>query len=155
MHKATESAPAWHGDSTRVATSDTACDRAKVNGNSCNEAAALALLPSPGFKYGQDVLLQKPGTCSDYSNTFLTDERTGMPKKCARSLQMPIMLNKHLETSATVEQELHFETSKMSGHLTSLTAALKRLKVAEFTIWTGITSFNLLFPSKKLFTINN
>lgn len=72
-----------------------------------------------------------------------------MPQKCARSLQMPIMLNKHFETSATVEQELHCETSKMSGRLTSLTAALKRLKVAEFTIWTGITSFNSLLSIKK------
>lgn len=74
-------------------------------------------------------------------------------QECHKNVQghyrMPIMLNKHFETRATVEQELHCETSKMSGCLTSLTAALKSLKVAEFTIWTGITSFNFLFSIKK------
>lgn len=80
-----------------MATRDTACNRAHVNGTSCNEAAALALLHSPGFKHSQDVLFQEAGNCSDYSNIFFTDERTGMPEKCVRSLQMPVMLNRHLE----------------------------------------------------------
>lgn len=139
MHKATDSAPVWHEDSTTVAT------RVNVHGASCSEAAALALLHSPGFKHGQDELLREQGNCSDYSNTFFTDERTGMPQKCRRLLQIPIMLNKYLEQ----EQQWN---RRPQNCFTSLIAALKRLKVAEFTVWTGITSFNFLLSIKKTFS---
>lgn len=63
---------------------------------------------------------------------------------------MPIMLNKHLKKCKS-KQELHYETSKMLRCLTYLIATLKRLKVAEFTIWTGITGFNFLLSVKQTF----
>lgn len=69
-----------------MATGDTACNRAIVNCTSRSEATALALLRNPKFKDCQDVLFQEPGNCKDYSNSFFTNERTGMPAKCVRDV---------------------------------------------------------------------
>lgn len=97
MCKVTETATTWYPDSTQWQQETLHVNGATVNCTSRSEATALALLCNPRLKDCQDMLFQESGNCKDYSNSFFTDERTGMPAKCVRALQMFIMLNKHLE----------------------------------------------------------